>query len=219
MRAILTILLASTLFASASFAAETTTVTDVSVCDPPAVEELKDDMRVYLQRWREDEELLGERRRQRLQVARYHLFAEEFGRPLADDPTAFEETKDILLSCVSKLARARLERTPLAQRFAGRMESLGDSLRTGDGDGTWSFRVSPRVGLGSHGYYGAHLRLQKSPDDLWSHFLLGFRQRFEENEHSLYLQYQDGDRFVRLEHVDGDELAGDRYVLSLRVRF
>ncbi|MEE8524384.1 MAG: hypothetical protein V3T72_10670 [Thermoanaerobaculia bacterium] len=176
---------------------------------PASVREARNELGDILRRWEQDEEALGERRRQRLAVARFHLRAEDFGRSLADDPNALEETTDILRSCVGKLAREVVERRLGVDRLERRFN------RPDPEPGTVRLRFSPRVALGGdNAYLGARLRLVDGTDQVWSRFALGYSERLERDERSVYLQYDGDDSFLRLEHVDGS--AGEEIGLSVR---
>ena len=176
---------------------------------PEKVREVRDELADVLRRWEQDEEEIGEHRHQRLAVARYHLRTEDFGRSLADDPNALDETTDILRNCVGKLAREYLERRLDLDRFERRRE------RPAPEPGKFRLRFSPRVALGGdNASLGARMRLVSGSDSLWSRFALGYTERLERDEHSVYLQYQSADTFLRLEHVDGQ--GGEEIGLSVR---
>jgi hypothetical protein len=184
--------------------------------ESPVVDELpagmlqaRDELADLLRRWQQDEEILGERRRQQLSVARYYLRSEDFGRSLADDPNALEETTDIVRSCVGMLAREVLERRLGVDRLQRRLE------RPDPEPGTLRLQFSPRVAIGGdNSYLGARVRLVDGTDQVWSRFALGYSERLERNEHSVYLQYDGDGSFFLLEHVDG--VGGEEIGLSVR---
>lgn len=189
----------------------------------PLADSLTLELVAQLHQLEEDEEFLGERRRRELRIARHHLARDsDVAFNLRDDdPLAFEETADILWSCLVKITHERLERRfhldTLDERLGNRWARRHDRDAEGEADKERAWRISPRIDLGSEPYVGANFRLRRGEGDIWSRFTLGLRQRLESDSESVFLEYKDEDRFVRLEQVFGDELAGDQVLLSLRM--
>lgn len=180
-----------------------------------AFQEVNREIGEFLRRYREQEERIGENRSLRLEVARYHLGGEDYGRSLYDDRVALEETKDILRSCVSKLLRERLERLAVDwspdhfSRFREASDIAEDGLR---------LRLSPSVNLGHDPSLGAKLRL-RGAGSFWDRWSLRYRQSLDEGNRAMTLQYDDARRIVRLEHVVDAELGDEQVLLSVRWRF
>jgi hypothetical protein len=186
----------------------------------PAFAELNREVGEFLRHYREQEEAIGDGR-WRLEVARYHLGSEDFGRRLHDDPEALDEATDILRSCVFKLLRKRIESTALelvVDRFdrVERLHHRGDSNE--DADDRLRVRVSPSVRLGHHASVGAKLQLRGAGEG-WTRWSLRYRQNLDDDIQAIALQYADGHRIVRLEHVAGDLVRGEQILLNVRWRF
>ncbi len=181
-----------------------------------AFEELNRDLGEFLRRYREQEAAIGERRRLRLEVARYHLGSEDYGRRLRDDPAALEEATDILRGCVSKLLRERLERVAV-EIAPDRFDRLRSSRTGEDADGL-RLRISPSVHLGHDPSLGAKLRL-RGAGAFWTRWSLRYRQSLDEDRRAVILQYADARHVVRLEHVSDDDLGGEQVLVNVRWRF
>lgn len=223
MRAVLTIAVLIGLLATVA-AAEPITAgtgdsappcTEKATAEAVAFQEVNREIGEFLRRYREQEERIGENRSLRLEVARYHLGSEDYGRSLYDDRAALEETKDILRACASKLLRERLERLAVdwAPNRFDRLLEPSDTAENG-----LRLRLSPSVHLGHDPSLGAKLRL-RGAGSFWDRWSLRYRQSLDEGNRAMALQYDDARRIVRLEHVLDAELGDERVLLSVRWRF
>ena len=174
----------------------------------------------FLDRFNEQHEMIGERRRQELQVALFHLQREEFGLRLRDDPVALEETADIVRSCVFKILREEIESTLPFELALGRLEKHRDRLtpNVGRGDSLLRLRISPRFGVGSDSYVGAKLQLRGGEGPL-NRFSLHLRQSVKHSRNALGLEYADGPWDVRLQHSFDALRSGHSFGFFARFRF
>lgn len=223
MRAVLTIAVLTGFLATVAAAQPNTAGTGDTVppCTEPAAtevaafQEVNREIGEFLRRYREQEERIGENRRLRLEVARYHLGSEDYGRRLYDDRAALDETKDILRACVSKLLRERLERLAVDwapdsfDPFRDPSDNAEDGLR---------LRFSPSVHLGHDPSLGAKLRL-RGAGSFWDRWSLRYRQSLDEGNRFMALQYDDARRIVRLEHVLDVVHGDERVLVNVRWRF
>ncbi len=184
-----------------------------------AKKQLKRDLDGFLDRFNEQQEMIGERRRQELQVALFHLQREEFGVRLQDDPVALEETADIVRSCVFKILREEIENSMPFELALGKLEKHRERLMPDVGrDDGLRLRISPRLAVGGDSYVGAKLQLRGTEGPL-GRFSLRLRQGLHQNRNSLGLQYEDGPWDVQLEH-SFDALRGGHSVgFFARFRF
>lgn len=183
-----------------------------AVIPPPSAQRLQADLGPLIRRWQESEKLLGERKRQHLWIARFHLANERAGVWRDENPQAVEETEAIARSVTLKLLREHLERSPPIEGLLQRLESGGQSLKERGSD--WRLRVSPRVDLGREPFLGANLSLRQRP--VLSRFVTGFRQHLGQDASTLFLQYEDDRLHVRLQY---ETTRDDNNLATLRLRW
>lgn len=184
-----------------------------------AKKQLKQDLNGFLDRFSEQEEMIGERRRQELQVALFNLQREEFGLPLQDDPVAMEETEDIVRSCVFKILREEVESSLPFELALGRLERHRDRLvpKLGNDEGL-RLRISPRFAVGGNSYVGAKFQLlgTEGPLSRWS---LTLRQSVNQNRGALGLHYEEGPWDFQVQHSFDALRGGHSIGLFTRFRF
>ena len=179
-----------------------------------SAQQMSRDLSEYLRRWEAQEEHLGERKRQRLEVARYHLATENDDLFFDHDPAAREETEDILRSVALKLLRENVKESPAINSLLRPLESSGDRLKAKSSG--WSLRVSPRFGFGDNPDLGANFSVRHGR--ILSRFTLGFRDRPERDETAVFLHYEDRSRYFRLnQSLDGN--GRQVWTLTLRWQF
>lgn len=185
-----------------------------------AQKQLKRDLDGFLNRFSEQEEMIGERRRQELQVALFNLQREEFGLPLQDDPVALEETADIVKGCVFQILREEIENTMPFELALSRLERQRDRLMPdrGDHDDGLRLRVSPRFAVGGNSYVGAKLQLLGSGGPL-SRWSLSLRQSVNENHNAVGVRYEEGPWDFQLQHSFDSRRGGHSVGLFARFRF
>lgn len=106
----------------------------------------------------------------------------------------------------------------LAARAARRGSSFGSDAGD-DGASRWRLKLAPRVALGSNGYLGARLSLPNTGIARLDHLQLNMRHGVLDPEWAVGLRYANGPRFVQLERVANDESSGERYTLTVALRF
>jgi hypothetical protein len=185
-----------------------------------AKKQIRRDVGVFLNRFNEMEEMIGDRRRQELQVALFHLQREEFGLSLQDDPIALAQTADIVRSCVFKILREEIENTMPFELALGRLEKHRERLtpNVGGAGSSLRLRISPRFGVGDNSYVGAKFQLRGS-DGLLDRLSLRLSQSVNENRNVFGVQYQDGPWDVELQHSFDAERDGHSVGLFGRYRF
>ena len=181
---------------------------------PPSAWRMHRELTRSLRQWADSANLVGERQRQRLEVARFHLANDAADGRFELDPVAREETEYILRSVALKLLRERFEQSPPVADLLSRFESGGDRLRRRSSG--WSLRISPRFELGNNPHLGANFSLRRSR--VWSRFTAGFRQHFERDDLALFLHYEDDRLYIRLKQELADD-GDDSTTLSLRWQF
>lgn len=213
-----------------------------------AKKQLEQDLNGFLDRFNEQEEIIGERRRRELQVALFHLQREEFGLSLQDDPIALEQSADIVKGCVSKILREELEDRMKLDLALGRLDrhrerlvakassrvrpnaasdseemSLGEvsQAQSSDepvADERMRLSISPRLNGGSDSDVGAKLRLYGT-DSILNRFTLRFEQGVDKDRHAVSLEYRDGRWNVFLHHSYNDLRAGHSVGFFARYHF
>lgn len=178
------------------------------------------------QEWRLVRSLLspGDLRKLDLAFVRFNLQAQFTSNPELDP--FYDRTRETVRGSYLKVYREILRRQyPLdeliedawANRASARIggRAVGDD----DGDSPWRVRFSPRVAIGSNGYLGARLSLPNVGNRRLERMALNLRHGVFEDEWAVGVRYSERGRFLQLERVDGDPKSGDRYTLTVALRF
>ena len=178
------------------------------------------------QEWRLVRSLLspGDLRKLDLEFVRFNLQAQFLSDP-EHDPF-YDRTRETVRGSYLKVYKEILRRQyPLdeliedawANRASARVG--GRSVGGDDDKSPWRVRVSPRVAIGSHGYLGARLSLPNFGNERLERMALNVRHGVFEDEWAVGVRYSERGRFLQLERVDGDPKSGDRYTLTVALRF
>ncbi|MEM1206222.1 MAG: hypothetical protein AAGN66_23525, partial [Acidobacteriota bacterium] len=170
---------------------------------------------------------IGHTRRRRMSRALFQLHlhsgAQYLDRDLYDQPEAFDEVKDAVLSGFVKLQRERLEDYLDVE---GRLDRFGDRMTGADKDGRdgsprplWRLRISPRVSVGDKEYVGFRFKLRHAHTPLWERFSMRVRYDFIEDRPVFAAQFEDRDRYFGLTLEPGTHEQGDRVLLGVRMDF
>jgi hypothetical protein len=221
-------LTASPLFAVESLATRPPAPSRVSPTfdlDRPPVDA---DLAAETQEWRHLRALMGPGDLRRLDAVyvRFNLMSQFFSDPERDP--FYDRTRDTVRAGYLKMYREILQRQypideliddALAARAARRSASgLAAGVEAGEGS-PWRLKVAPRVAVGSNGYLGVRLSLPNTRITGLDHLQLNMRHGVFEPEWAVGLRYAKGPRFLQLERVAGDQTSGQRYTLTVALRF
>jgi len=177
--------------------------------------------------WQHLRALMGPGDLRRLDAAyvRFNLMSQFISDPERDP--FYDRTRETVRAGYMKMYREILQRQypideliddALAARAA--RYSGGNRGAIADGNGsTWRLKVAPRVAVGSNGYLGVRLSLPNTGIARLDHLQLNMRHGVFEPEWAVGLRYAQGPRFLQLERVTGDETTGQRYTLTVALRF
>lgn len=178
------------------------------------------------QEWRLVRSMLspGDLRKLDLEFVRFNLQAQFISDP-EQDPF-YDRTRETVRGSYLKVYKEILRRQyPLDEliedAWANRASArVGGRAVVGDGDASpWRVRIAPRVAIGSNGYLGARLSLPNFGNERLERMALNLRHGVFEDEWAVGLRYSERGRFLQLERVDGDPKSGDRYTLTVALRF
>jgi hypothetical protein len=178
------------------------------------------------QEWRLVRSLLspGDLRKLDLAFVRFNLQAQFTTDPELDP--FYDRTRETVRGSYLKVYREILRRQYpvdelLEDAWANRASArIGGRRVGGQADGpSWRVRVSPRVAIGSNGYLGARLSLPKVGNRRLERMALNLRHGVFDDEWAVGVRYSERGRFLQLERVDGDPRSGDRYTLTVALRF
>ena len=179
------------------------------------------------QEWRLARSLLspGDLRKLDLEFVRFNLQSQFLTDP-EHDPF-YDRTRETVRGSYLKVYREILRRQyPLDEliedAWANRASARagGGGGEPGEPDGpSWRVRVSPRVAIGSHGYLGTRLSLPYSGNRWLERMALNLRHGIRDDEWAVGLRYSQRGRFLQLERVADDPGSGDRYTLTVALRF
>ena len=181
------------------------------------------------QEWRHMRALMGPGDLRRLDAAyvRFNLMS-QFTTDPERDPF-YDRTRETVRAGYMKMYREILERqyeiddlldSVRAARAARRMDDGGGGGGEARGESSpWHLKVAPRVAIGSNGYLGVRLSLPNTGIARLDHLQLSMRHGVFEPEWAVGLRYAHGPRFLQLERVAGDETSGERYTLTVAMRF
>ena len=221
-------LTASPLFAAESIATRSSAplrVPRTFDLDRPPVDA---DLAAETQEWRHLRALMGPGDLRRLDAVyvRFNLMSQFFSDPERDP--FYDRTRDTVRAGYLKMYREILQRQypideliddALAARAARRSAS-GVAAGVDAGEGSpWRLKVAPRVAVGSNGYLGVRLSLPNTRIAGLDHLQLNMRHGVFEPEWAVGLRYAKGPRFLQLERVAGDATSGQRYTLTVALRF
>jgi hypothetical protein len=168
--------------------------------------------------WSHMSALLGKGDHHKLAAAqmRFQIQSAFYSDPVMDP--FYDRSRDAVRDGYLKLYKEIMRREYVSdlldeefhQRFGGDI---------GGAHSSWRMRLSPRVAIGSHGYLGAHLSLPKAAYAPLTNFSVYVRHGISDDEMSLALRYQKGNRYWQLERVTGDPDTGKRVGASVVLRF
>jgi hypothetical protein len=179
------------------------------------------------QEWRLVRSMLspGDLRKLDLEFVRFNLQAQFLSDP-EHDPF-YDRTRETVRGSYLKVYKEILRRQyPLDEliedAWANRASARIGDRAVGDDDGgksPWRVRVSPRVAIGSSGYLGTRLSLPNAGNRWLERMALNMRHGVFEDEWAVGVRYSERGRFLQLERVDGDPKSGDRYTMTVALRF
>ncbi len=189
---------------------------------------IADDLVAETQEWQHLRALMGPGDLRKLDVVyvRFNLMSQFISDPERDP--FYDRTRETVRAGYMKMYREILQRQypideliddALAARAARRGTGSADFGGAGGEGSPWRLKIAPRVAVGSNGYLGARLSLPNTGIARLDHLQLNMRHGVFEPEWALGLRYADGPRFVQLERVTGDETSGERYTLTVALRF
>jgi hypothetical protein len=172
-----------------------------------------------VQAWRAPGALVGKGGRRRLGNARRQLAVQSAfsgGSTLEPD---HRHLRDSARSCYLDLYRATFKRElSLDLPFARR--SARQPWQAAPAGSSWRLRIEPGLTLGSHGSLGTRLSLPDTGNALVGRLSFEVRRGYADDEVGMALRYRDGEhRFLQLEHITGDSLAGERLSATVALRF
>lgn len=166
----------------------------------------------------------GDLRKLDLAFVRFNLQAQFAGDPELDP--FYDRTRETVRGSYLKVYREILRRQyPLDEliedAWANRASArIGGRAVGGGADASpWRVRIAPRVAIGSNGYLGARLSLPNIGNRRLERMALNLRHGVFEDEWAVGVRYSGRGRFLQLERVDGDPKSGDRYTLTVALRF
>ena len=178
------------------------------------------------QEWRLVRSLLSssDLRKLDLEFVRYELQSQFLTDPERDP--FYDRTRDIVRGAYVKMYREILERQYPLDDLVDDALAYRDARRGGSSSGaggnsgpSWRLRVAPRVAVGSHSYVGARLSLPRVGNERLRHASLSLRHSIVDDEWAVGLRYSERRRFLQLERVSNDRESGDRYTLTVAMRF
>lgn len=186
------------------------------------------DLVAETQEWQHLRALMGPGDLRRLDsvYVRFNLMSQFISDPERDP--FYDRTRETVRAGYMKMYREILQRQypideliddALAARAARRGSGSADFGGVGDEGSPWRLKIAPRVAVGSNGYLGVRMSLPNTGIARLDHLQLNMRHGVFEPEWALGLRYADGPRFVQLERVTGDETSGERYTLTVALRF
>ncbi|HEV8238371.1 MAG TPA: hypothetical protein VGS57_03275 [Thermoanaerobaculia bacterium] len=187
---------------------------------------IDEDLAAETQEWRYLRALMGPGDLRRLDAVyvRFNLMSQFVSDPELDP--FYDRTRETVRAGYMKMYREILQRQypidelvddALAAHAARRGHLAGDDTHS-DGP-SWRLKVAPRVAVGSNGYLGVRMSLPNTGIARLDHLQLNMRHGVFEPEWAVGLRYANGPRFLQLERVAGDETSGERYTLTVALRF
>ena len=181
--------------------------------EPPRHLRAERELEADARHWAWVERLLPASQLRRLERARVHFELQSQFLLDPDTDPRFDAARHNVRDSYLELYREIFEREfPLDAAFAA-----ADPNRSPDG--SHRLRVSPRLSLGSDGYYGAKLLLPRAGRRRLDHLSFHVLQGMERDRVAVGLKYDDGPRYFQLEHVDAGDDEGDSWLATARLRF